>query len=130
MIKRVSDINFISKAKQHINGSSKKKPNNDNNKFGDNTSGKETKSNSKLKPKTNVSISKNIKTANAKETVFILGDSMEKKVNGFLLTRNVNHKYLVKVRPFFFSQSKLHERSCESNATRFQPGAHHSTRWY
>ena len=36
----------------------------------------------------------------SKETVFILGDSMVKKLNGFLLTRKLNHKCLVKVRPF------------------------------
>ena len=36
----------------------------------------------------------------SKETVFILGDSMVKKVNGFYLTKNIRHKYLVKVRPF------------------------------
>ena len=35
-----------------------------------------------------------------KETVFILGDSMVKKVNGFHLTKHIKHKYLVKVRPF------------------------------
>ena len=32
--------------------------------------------------------------------VFILGDSMVKKVNSFLLTRNINHKFVVKVRSF------------------------------
>ena len=35
-----------------------------------------------------------------KETVFILRDSMVKKINGFLLTRKLNHKCLVNVRPF------------------------------
>ena len=63
-------------------------------------SSKETKKISKLKPKTNDSTTKNVKIVNVKETVFILGDSMVKKVNNFLLTRNINHKYLVKVRPF------------------------------
>ena len=47
---------------------------------------------------------------NAKETMFILGDSMIKKANGILLTRNINHKYLVKVRPF--SSAKV---SCMNN---------------
>ena len=37
---------------------------------------------------------------NSKETVFILGDSMVKKLNSFLLTRKLSHKCLVKVRPF------------------------------
>ena len=39
-------------------------------------------------------------TSNSKETVFILGDGMVKKVNGFYLTRIIKHKFLVKVRPF------------------------------
>ena len=39
-------------------------------------------------------------SSNSKETVFILGDSMVKKVNGFYLTKNIKHKFLVKVRPF------------------------------
>ena len=32
--------------------------------------------------------------------MFILGDSMVKKLNSFLLTRKLKHKFLVKVRPF------------------------------
>ena len=39
-------------------------------------------------------------TYNQKEKVFILGDSMVKNVNEFLLTRNLNHKRLMKVRSF------------------------------
>ena len=38
--------------------------------------------------------------SNSKEIVFILGDCMVKKVNGFYLTRNIKHKFVVKVRPF------------------------------
>ena len=94
---KVSYINSLSKAKQNITERRKKKSIKDNNKFGVNASNKETKRNSKVKPKTNDSTSKNIKTANAKEIIFILGDSIVKKVNGFLL---INHKYLVKVRSF------------------------------
>ena len=86
--------------KQKITERRKKKPIKDNNKCGINASSKETKRNSKPKPKTNDSTSKNVKTAHAKEAVFLLGDSMVKKVNGFLLTRSTNHKYLVKVRSF------------------------------
>ena len=69
--------------KQNITGRRKKKSTKDNNKFCDNNSSKETQSNSKFKSKTNDSISKNVKTANAKEPIFILGDSMAKKVNSF-----------------------------------------------
>ena len=36
----------------------------------------------------------------SKEIVFILGDIMVKKLNGFLLTRKLNHKCLVNVQPF------------------------------
>ena len=35
-----------------------------------------------------------------KESVFILGDSMVKHINGFLITKTIGHKYLVKTRPF------------------------------
>ena len=73
--------------KQNITERRKKKSTKDNNKFCDNNSSKETKSNSKFKSKTNDSISKNVKTTNAKEAIFILGDSMVKKVNGFYSQR-------------------------------------------
>ena len=69
----MSTVNFITKPKQNITEKRKKRLTKDNNEFGDNTSSKETKSNCKFKPKANDSISKNDKTANAKETVFILG---------------------------------------------------------
>ena len=42
----------------------------------------------------------NTSTYNQKEKVFILDDSMVRNVNGFLMTRNLNHKCLVKVRYF------------------------------
>ena len=35
-----------------------------------------------------------------KETVFTVGDSVIKKIDGYLFTRSINHKFLVKVRPF------------------------------
>ena len=35
-----------------------------------------------------------------KKRVFIIGGSMIKKVNGFLLTRNINHKFILQVRSF------------------------------
>ena len=34
-----------------------------------------------------------------KETVFIVGDSMIEKIDGYLLTKSINYKFLVKVRP-------------------------------
>ena len=35
---------------------------------------------------------------NMKKKVFIIGDSMIKKVDGYLLTNSVNHKYLLNVK--------------------------------
>ena len=40
------------------------------------------------------------RTKKSKEAVFIVGDSMIKKIDGYLLTKSINHKFLVKVRPF------------------------------
>ena len=40
-----------------------------------------------------------------KKKVIIIGDSMIKKIDGYLLTSSINHKYLVKVRPFLAAKS-------------------------
>ena len=40
-----------------------------------------------------------------KKKVFIIGDSMIKKVDGYLLTNSIKHKYLVKVRPFLAAKA-------------------------
>ena len=34
-----------------------------------------------------------------RKSAFIVGDSMRKKIDGYILTSSVNHKYIVKVRP-------------------------------
>ena len=36
-----------------------------------------------------------------RKTAFIIGDSIVKKIDGYLLTSSINHRYIVKVRPFF-----------------------------
>ena len=41
----------------------------------------------------------------SKLNIYILGDSMIKKLNGYLLTRKIKHKHLVKVRSF--SRAKI-----------------------
>ena len=53
----------------------------------------------------NTSSSSSSSASDKKEKVFIIGDSMVKKVNGFLLTKKVNRKCLVKVR--YFSGAKV-----------------------
>ena len=40
-----------------------------------------------------------------KKKVFIIGDSMIKKVDGYLLTNSIKHKYLAKVRPFLAAKA-------------------------
>ena len=45
-------------------------------------------------------------SSNSKETVFVLGDSMVKKVNGFYLAINVKHEFLVNVRPFSSAKTR------------------------
>ena len=40
-----------------------------------------------------------------RKTAFIIGDSMVKKIDGYLLTSSINHKYIVKVRPFLSAKT-------------------------
>ena len=40
------------------------------------------------------------KQKQTRKTAFIIGNSMVKKIDGYLLTGSVSHKYIVKVRPF------------------------------
>ena len=40
-----------------------------------------------------------------KKKVIVIGDIMIKKIDGYLLTNAINHKYLVKVRPFLPAKS-------------------------
>ena len=49
---------------------------------------------------------------NAKETVFTQGDSVVKKVNGFLLARNINHKYLFKDTLKAFNNFRNKQQKC------------------
>ena len=45
------------------------------------------------------------KQQQARKTAFIIANSMVKKVDGYLLTSFVNHKYIVKVRPFLSAKT-------------------------
>ena len=87
-----SDKTVIKKDKRNITERRKQKSIKSKSKHSDTNINKEVKNNSN---KIN-----NDKTSNPKKKVFILGDSMVKKVNSFLLTRNISHKFLVKVRSF------------------------------
>ena len=56
-----------------------------------------------------------------RETVFILGDSMVRNVNGFLITRNIGHKYLVKVRSFNGAKVRCMEDHSKPTVRNFNP---------
>ena len=49
---------------------------------------------------------RNVSPSKTKKSVFILGDSMVKKVNGFYLTKDIKHKFLVKVRSFSSAKTR------------------------
>ena len=57
----------------------------------------------------------------SKETVFILGDSMVKKVNGFHLTKHIKHKYLVKVRSFSSAKTRCMHDHVKPTMRDFNP---------
>ena len=61
-------------------------------------------------------------SSNSKEAVFILGDSTVKKVNGFYLTKNIKHKFLVKVRPFSSAKTRcMYGHPCFTNSSAKRP---------
>ena len=45
------------------------------------------------------------KQKQTRKTAFIIGDSMVKKIDAYLLSSSVNHKYIVKVRPFLSAKT-------------------------
>ena len=47
----------------------------------------------------------NPQKSKSKTSVFIVGDSMIKKVDGYLLTSSLKHQYLVKTRPFLTAKT-------------------------
>ena len=110
----MSSININNKINiKNINNNSKE--NNMNSNGVDNsTNGKQ-----KQASNNNNSISNNNNNSNSKEnnisssninsktrkTAFIMGDSMVKKIDGYLLTSSIKHRYIVKVRPFLSAKT-------------------------
>ena len=87
-----SNITFRSKKFKKYNKINKNGNNNNNSNNNENSNKNKSSNDNK--------VNSTPSSPTSKETVFILGDSMVKKLNGFLLTRKLNHKCLVKVRPF------------------------------
>ena len=64
---------------------------------------------------------RNSNNENTKQTVFILGDSMVKKVNGFFMTKDIKHKYLVKVRSFSSAKTRCMHDHVKPTIRDFNP---------
>ena len=76
----------------------KPKDNSNSNNDSDNNNNNNNNNNNKHNPPNNENHSRQVN--NVRNTVFILGDSIVKNVNGYLLTKKLRHKRLVKVRSF------------------------------
>ena len=91
------------------------KENNINSNGGDNSTSSKQKQasneNNSSSNNNNSSSSKenNINSSNinskTRKTAFIIGDSMVKKIDGYLLTSSISHRYIVKVRPFLSAKT-------------------------
>ena len=88
-------ITFKSKKSKKYN-----KIDNNNNKNNNDSNSNNNENNNSNKSSTDNKVNSTTLSPTSKETVFILGDSMFKELNDFLLIRKLNHKCLVKVRPF------------------------------
>ena len=88
-----SNITFTSKKSKKCNKTDKNNNNNNNNSNNNENNNNNKSSNDNKVNSTPLS-------PTSKETAFMLGESTVKKLNGFLLTRKLNHKCLIKVRPF------------------------------
>ena len=88
-----SNITFTSKKSKKCNKTDKNNNNNNNNSNNNENNNNNKSSNDNKVNSTPLS-------PTSKETAFALGESTVKKLNNFLLTRKLNHKCLIKVRPF------------------------------
>ena len=59
-----------------------------------------------------------------KKSAFLVGDSMIKKVDGYLLTSSINHKYIVKVRPFVTAKTDDMYDHIKPMQRNFQPNVY------
>ena len=104
---------------KHITTRKKKKKKKDHNEeLSNNEDKSKQRSNNNNKTIDNNSITSPSKS---KETVFILGDSMVKKVNGFHLTKHIKHKYLVKVRSFSSAKTRCMHDHVKPTMRDFNP---------
>ena len=59
-----------------------------------------------------------------KKSAFIVGDSMIKKIDGYLLTSSINHKYIVKVRSLVTAKTDDMYDHIKPSQRNFQPNVY------
>ena len=59
-----------------------------------------------------------------RKSAFIVGDSVLKKTDGYLLTSSINHKYMVKVRPFVTAKTDDMHDHMKPAQRNFQPNVY------
>ena len=94
--------NIHNKNKEHASNTNRTSKETHKNK--DNHKNKENEKSSKERKRKQetkeTSADQNTSDTKGKPSIFIMGDSMVKKLNGYLLTKKIKHKGIVKVRPF------------------------------
>ena len=93
----------------------------DNNNNNNNSNSNNNENNNNDKSSNDNKVNSTPSSPTSKETVFILGDSMVKKLNGFLLTRKLNHKCLAKVRPFNSAKVRCMHDHAKPTGREFNP---------
>ena len=83
--------NINSNGGDNITNNKQRQASNEGNSISNNNNNSSSKEN-------NINSSSN--NSKTRKTAFIIGDSMVKKIDGYLLTGSINHRYIVKVRPF------------------------------
>ena len=59
-----------------------------------------------------------------KKSTFMVRDSMIKKIDGYLLTSSINHKYIVKVKPFVTAKTDDRYDHIKPTHRNFYPNVH------
>ena len=114
-----NNINFDSGSENNKNNGNKNKGNCINSNEGNSNSNNKNNSSSK---ENNIN-SSNI-NSKTRKTAFIIGDSMVKKIDGYLLTSSINHRYIVKVRPFLSAKTTDMADYIKQTQRDFNPGVY------
>ena len=59
-----------------------------------------------------------------RKSAFMVGEGMIKKIDGYLLTSSINHKYIVKVRPFVTVKTDDMSDHMKPTQRNFQPNVY------